>query len=165
MGQYDDALSDIDDAKDLIGNANPEPFLLAGQINYAQEKFEKGRSQFDLAKQISGDSIESHRGIAEYFLKTEQFLDALRQYDKISKQFPDDAATHSAIAQAYIGQGEHRRALESFENAANLYASKGEIVPEDMLFEAIDLAESEGFLTYATAFHARHLLHLSLIHI
>ena len=140
--QYGDALVDLERAKELSDGRLVEPFLLSGEIRYAQELFDQGLKDYQHAVTISPNSVEARLGVGQYYMFVEKYLLALLEFDALKADEPRNPRVHAAIGNAYWHQGNFGESLKSIEIAIGLYTAGQKIPPREMVEEAIDLAEA-----------------------
>lgn len=149
--RYQQALADLDRAKELTRKAIPTPYLLAGEIHYAMKKYAHGRLEFEQAARIHPASLEARMGIARYYTLTDNKVAALLEYDKIQRDMPGRPNVLAALARAYQAMNKPDRALESYVQAI-VRAQKLGLVPEpETYLEGAAVAASPQVGQTATA--------------
>lgn len=140
MGQSDDALRDLEQAKKLGGGTTVEPYLLAGEIHFARKDFDAGLTEFQAAVGISPKSVPARLGVGRHALLTERYLAALLAFDALLEEQPRNPDVLAAIAMAYGRQGNHDRSVGNFYEAINLFHAEQRVPPENVLREAAETA-------------------------
>ena len=67
LKRYDEAIASANKAKELAHDVSAMPYILAGQILYAQDKLDEGKKEFAQASRIQPTNLEARLGIGKFY--------------------------------------------------------------------------------------------------
>lgn len=74
----------------------------------------------DDAMALSTQDVFALSAAAERAYQSSRWIDAVRHYEKLSREVPEDAYTWFRLANAYARQGDYRRAISAYEASISL---------------------------------------------
>ena len=133
--RYDDAMGDAKKASELTKDLIPAPSILAGEILYAQEKFDEGREYFKKALAANEWEVKAWLGLGAYYEHKNMHLAAVSEYAKLRRKLSEDPKAWEAIARCYRKSKEYTKAYEQYNKALQKY-KKAKLNPsEEMLYQ------------------------------
>jgi predicted Zn-dependent protease len=94
--------------------------LLLGQIYLELKNPESAEDQFEAAILFQANSVEAQLGLAHARIAQDNFAEALRGLEQLSRSQPRNAAVFELLAQAYSGLGKKLQAQQAEERAKRL---------------------------------------------
>lgn len=148
---YQRALADLDQAKQLTQRVIPSPYLLAGEVYYAMKHYGEGRKAFEEALGIHPANLQARIGIARYYGLTDQPIKALLEYGSIEREMPGHPEVLQAMADTYLAIAKPDKALDSYVAAIDRAQKLGMRPTPESYLGGARAALSEGVDQPATA--------------
>ncbi|PLY11859.1 MAG: hypothetical protein C0631_18550 [Sedimenticola sp.] len=140
---FDQALVDLEKAKQLTQKVIPSPYLLAGETYYSMKHYGEGKREFEEALRIQPDSLDARLGIARYYQSTDKLVGALLEYNKINDDMPGYPAVLSALGDAYQALAKPDKALESYLQSIERSQKLGNLPQPATYLKAAQSAQSK----------------------
>ena len=133
IGRHEDALADAAAAKKLSAGIVADPYLLAGQVYYAQGQLDAGKAEFAKAAEVHPTNLDAWLGLGEYYERKGNYAAALAEYGKLEARFPEDPVVAQCQARCSRELRRYDDAIAKVLEATQRFASR-HLPPAEELF-------------------------------
>jgi len=133
--QYAATLQNLARAKSMSGGTLPEPYLLAGKAEYAQNNLEAGRKEYAEAARIHPTSLEARLGMAQYHELRRDTEAAIAEYTAMLDDFRENPVVLARIANCHYSAGQYAKAFPAGATALRRYAKLRQAAPETLYLQ------------------------------
>lgn len=152
--RFDEALRFANQGKAVSQDIVPEAYLLAGMTQYAAGNLEGGRADFVKASTIHPSSLDARMGVAQYFVLRQQTDEAVKAYQQILDDFPDNPLVFAQLGDCLFTAKRFDQAVPYLNQSINRYVKLGETPAEELFVELGSSLEQlkradEAILVYA----------------
>jgi S1-C subfamily serine protease/tetratricopeptide (TPR) repeat protein/thiol-disulfide isomerase/thioredoxin len=133
QSQFQEALAEIQKAKDITGSVIVDPYVTAANIYGMAKDPENARKEWAAAARISPTFLPARLGEAAYFQEAKQFDGAIQEYNRILNDFPQNPEVLGKLGLCQLLAGKQAEALRNLEESFTRYKAVGEPADESVL--------------------------------
>jgi tetratricopeptide (TPR) repeat protein len=115
--QLDAALQQAQRAKSLVAGLTPEPYILCGNIRYAQNDLEGGRTEFAEASRIHPRNLASRFGLADYYLRRKDPVGEAAECQRILEDMPNHPEVLARLGNCHFDAKRYDEAFNTLVSA------------------------------------------------
>ncbi|MFQ5913614.1 MAG: trypsin-like peptidase domain-containing protein [Nitrospinota bacterium] len=157
--RHEEALKDLEKAKQQSREVLPQPYILAGRALFAMGRLEDGRRDFLKALELQPSNLEARMELAQYHMLKKNYVAALLEYDKLNTERPNTPHVMVGMARAYVGLKKFQKAALSYHDSITWSNKLGLMPAEEALVERARITHRQlKKAKLAVKFYADYLL-------
>ncbi|MCR4415938.1 MAG: tetratricopeptide repeat protein, partial [Thermoguttaceae bacterium] len=111
-----------DDPTSLKTQAKPSPelFIAAAQVHESAGRIPQAESAFQQAFRLAPKHLPTHLAYARFKDRQKQSREALEIYERLAREYPNEATVFNDLGLYYARRGMNREAIAAFDRAVQL---------------------------------------------
>lgn len=133
--RWNDALRFADRGKAVSHDVVPDAYVVAGMTHYAAGNLEAGRGDYVKASTIHPANLDARLGVAQYFVLKQQTDEAMREFQRILSDFPDNPLVYARMGDHLYSIKRFEQAVQYLDRSIGRYVKLGETPAEELFVE------------------------------